>query len=239
MLIVLISFIIASITFGSIYYYFGIIGAIVPSLFIFALTYWLIYKKISNLLEKNMQIIQKLLQKGEYDNAIILLKQIQIQYSKWQFFTKKILNSQIGSIYYVQKKFKKSKPFLIDGFEKSWISMAMLGVLYYNNKDFKIMDDIFKKAIKYSSKQSLLWSTWAYCQWKTGDSELAINTLHSAKKKIGEVDKILNNNLLNLQNGKKMKMKAYGEQWYQLHLETHPYSKGAHGGIKRQIKYKK
>ncbi len=239
MLIVLISLITASITFVSIYYYFGIIGAVIPSIFVFALSYWLIYKKISNLLEKNMEIVQKSLQKGEYDASIILLKGIQAQYSKWQFFTKKILNSQIGSIYYVQKKFKQSKPFLINGFEKSWTSMGMLGVLYYNNKDFKSMEDIFKKATKYSPKQGLLWSIWAYCQWKTGDSKSAINTLSFGKKKIGDIDQILNNNLLNLQNSKKMKMKGYGEQWYQMHLETHPYSKGAHGGIKRQIKYKK
>jgi len=238
-LIILISLITAAITFGSIYYYFGIIGAVIPSIFIFAITYWLIYKKVSDLLEKNMQVIQKLLQKGEYDTAIILLKKIQSQYSKWQFFTRKILNSQIGSIYYVQRKFKESKLFLVNGFEKSWISMGMLGALYYTNKDTKSMEDTFKKATKYSPKQGLLWSIWAYCQWKLGNTEVAIEILSSGKKKIGDLDLILNNNLLNLQNGKKMKMKAYGEQWYQMHLEMHPYSKGAQGGIKRQIKYKK
>jgi hypothetical protein len=29
-------------------------------------------------------------------------------------------------------------------------------------------------------------------------------------------------NLLALQNDKKMKMKGYGDQWYALHLEEHP-----------------
>lgn len=239
MLIILISLITASLTFGSIYYYFGIIGAVIPSIFIFVITYWLIYKKVSDILERNMQLIQKLLQKGDYDKAITSLKKIQSKYSKWQFFTKKILNSQIGSIFYVQKKFKQSKPFLVNGFEKSWISMGMLGSLYYINKDIESMENTFKKATKYSPKQGLLWSMWAYCQWKSGNSELAISILSSGKKKIGDIDPILNNNLLNLQNDKKMKMKAYGEQWYQMHLEIHPYSKGAQGGTKRQIKYKK
>ena len=53
------------------------------------------------------------------------------------------------------------------------------------------------------------------------------NPLDKAEKPIDKPDRaqkrdMLKQNLLSLQNGRKMKMKGYQDQWYQFHLEKMP-----------------
>jgi hypothetical protein len=79
-----------------------------------------------------------------------------------------------------------------------------------------------EKTVRFAEKQGLLWSTWAWLHASNGDAKKAIEILSRGKEKLGESDPHLVQNLLALQNDKKMKMKGYGDQWYALHLEEHP-----------------
>ena len=98
----------------------------------------------------------------------------------------------------------------------------MLAVLACKKKDYAKMDKIFETAARYSPRQGLLWSVWAYCHWKAGHTSKAIDILVSGQKKLGNSDSHLIANLNNLQNNKKMKMNGYGQEWYQFHLEPLP-----------------
>ena len=62
------------------------------------------------------------------------------------------------------------------------------------------------------------------------DRDKAIAVLARGKEALGGKDETLNENLLALQNNKKMKMKKYGEAWYQFHLEQHPAMRQAQRG---------
>jgi hypothetical protein len=110
-----------------------------------------------------------------------------------------------------------------------WDSKLMLACLLSGevgakkkNGDMKAVDELLERVTKYSPKQGLLYSTWAWLHWKAGQRDKAIEILARGKDVLGESDPHLTANLLALQNDKKMKMKGYGEVWYTFQLEQHP-----------------
>jgi hypothetical protein len=80
------------------------------------------------------------------------------------------------------------------------------------------MIETFEKATSVNKKESLLWSLYAYCLEKIGEKDKAVEALEKGIKK-GAADDCLLANLEALNSGKKMKMMAYGDLWYQFHLE--------------------
>ena len=201
---------------------FGWGGAIFPALATTSLVFWLLWKKTNAKIEAAVMSAYAELQKGKpvnIDNAIRQLEAAKAKYSKVQIFTASSMDAAIGSILFLKKDFKKAKPYLERAIVRQWEAKAMLGVLHYKKKDFEALDKTFEEAARFSKKQGLLYSAWAWMHWKAGHTEKAIEILARGKEALGESDPHLLANLLNLQNGKKMKMKPYGERWYQFHLE--------------------
>lgn len=222
MWITLISLALASVSFVIVYTIFNAIAAILPALVIFLVTYIYLSKKIASLLEKYMKNIQEDLLKSRMDKAIIALKNIANNYGKWQFFLRASIDGQIGTIYYMLGNYKEARPYLEKAFIRHWVAKAMLALIYYRERKMKKVDEIFTDTTRYVKKAGLLWSVWAYCLWKDGDKERALNILAKGKSYLGDSDPHLSENLLLLQNNKPMKMKAYAEQWYQFQLELSP-----------------
>jgi tetratricopeptide (TPR) repeat protein len=83
------------------------------------------------------------------------------------------------------------------------------------------MEETFEFAVRLSKKEPLLWNVYAYCLDKIKKREKAIEVLGRARKELPN-NKFLIENLVALQNDKKMRMKVYNEQWYQFHLEKPP-----------------
>ncbi|HEY5521858.1 MAG TPA: hypothetical protein VIK21_01625, partial [Desulfuromonadaceae bacterium] len=76
-----------------------------------------------------------------------------------------------------------------------------------------------ERAVQWNSKESLLWSLYAYCMNESGESEKAKEILAKGLKKLPGDEK-LKDNLECLEKGKKMNMRAYGDLWFQFHLES-------------------
>ncbi|MCA9506825.1 MAG: hypothetical protein KC505_00205 [Myxococcales bacterium] len=226
----LISFAVAAVVFGLINFFFGVIGAVVPSLIALIAVFFLISRSLGKKLEHAMKGLQADLMKGQSDKAIITLKNIQSRYGHWQFFLKSTIDGQIGSIYYMKGQFQIAKPFLERAFVRHWVAKAMLALVYYREKKMDKVNEGFRDTTKHVKKAGLLWSLWAYCVWRNGDIQKAISILNQGKNYLGDKDPHLAQNLLSLQNDKKMKMKAYGEQWYQFQLEFSPAQTQARQG---------
>ena len=236
MIILLISLLLGVVSFLTIYMIFGIIAAVFPFFVVFILSYLGLSKIVSKRVELLMIEVQREIQRQNIDYSIDMLLRIKKRFSKWQFFMKNIVNGQIGSIFYMRQKYKKAQPYLEKSFSRHWVARVMLGIIYFRKKKYAKMNSVFELASKYSSKQGLLWSVWAYCLVRIGEQNKAIDILLKGKKKMGNVDNCLNQNLINLQNKKKMKMRSYGEQWYQFNLEsTSKYHK--RGNIIKYYKY--
>ena len=212
--------------------FLGWVGGILPGLVVMGGVYWFFSKRISRQLEAAMFKVQKELQKGpkNIDRAIAMLEEVKAKVGGWQFLAKGSIDGQIGTILFMRKDFDRARPYLERAIVQHWHAKAMLAVLQAKKKDFAAVEATLSKAARYNSKQGLLYSLWAYLLWKNNDTEGAIRVLNQGKGVLGEADPILLQNLLALQNGKKMKMKGYGDQWYQFHLEQHPQVKKAQRG---------
>ena len=212
----------AALVFAVLYNFFGVIGAILPALVVLVASFFLISRALAKKLESRMAGLQEDLMKNQTDRAINTLKDIQKRYGNWQFFLKSSIDGQIGSIYYMKGQFQTAKPYLERAFVRHWVAKAMLALIYYRERKMNKMEEVFDSTTKLVKKAGLLWSLWAYCVWRNGDTERAINILAKGKDILGDADPHLAANLLSLQNSKRMKMKSYGEQWYQFQLEMTP-----------------
>jgi tetratricopeptide (TPR) repeat protein len=209
--------------------FIGPIGAVLPGLVVGIGVYFLLVRQVNKLLQQQMQGLQALLMNKNIEGALALLEALKQKYGKWIFLLKSQLDGQIGSIHYLKKDFEKARPYLEKSFVRMWDSKLMLACLVSgevgpNKKkgDLKAVDELLERVAKYSPKQGLLYSTWAWLHWKAGQRDKAIEILARGKDVLGESDPHLSANLLALQNDKKMKMKGYGEVWYTFQLEQHP-----------------
>jgi tetratricopeptide (TPR) repeat protein len=144
----------------------------------------------------------------------------------WQFGIRSQVDTQIGVIHFLQQDFKKAQPFL----ERSltlghWLGGAMLGVIQYKRKDNEAMRKTFDVVVKRAKGQSLPWNLYAYLLMQLGDRDGAQKVLVQALKKTKNDSKV-QDALLAVQNGKRINMRAYKEQWYQFHLERPPQQQG-------------
>ena len=158
------------------------------------------------------------LQGQRFEKAIRELKDA-LQYGKWQIYVDGQLNSQIGMIYYMKRDFSNAFPYLEKSFFKNWAAMAMLAICYMKRQKKDKMIAAFDKALTGSPKESLLWNLYAYCLNECGETTKAKAVIEKGLKKMPG-DAPLKENLENLSQGKKMKMRNFGDMWFQFHLES-------------------
>ncbi|MBI5190633.1 MAG: hypothetical protein HZA22_08145 [Nitrospirae bacterium] len=198
------------------YYQWGLVGA---TLSFFGLNYFLAKRVIAKV-EALMAQVTKELQAQKFDKAIKTLKS-GYPLGNWQFFVKAQLDAQIGVIYYLMKDDDEAFNYLKQGFNKHWMAMGMLAILYMKKKDLKMMTETFEKAVKSSPKEGMLWNLYAYCVLKEGDRDKALEILARGLAKIPGDEKLLANQTA-VANKQKMKMRGYGELWLQFYLEKTP-----------------
>ncbi|MFH0925883.1 MAG: hypothetical protein V1872_09710 [bacterium] len=157
------------------------------------------------------------LQKGRIDRAIIILKE-GFRYRRQQPLIASQINAQLGVIYYCKNDYKEAVNYLKKGLSAHYVAQCMLGIIYMKEKKYSEMKKAFDIALRTGRKESIVWSLYAYCLNRIDEKEGAIEVLNKGLKKLKE-DEFIKENLLALQNKKKMKMKAYGDQWRQFMLE--------------------
>jgi tetratricopeptide (TPR) repeat protein len=205
------------------------VGSILPALVVGIATYVLLARRTVKQLEGVMGQVQKELAGRRMDKGIALLEAA-FPLARWQFLVASQLHGQIGSLLYVQKKFEEAEPHLKKSFVKMWPARAMLGAQHFRRKEWKEMEDVFDAAIRANKGESLLYATY-------GDRKKAIEVLQRGVNQ-NKSDDRLKTLLTRLQNDKRMKLEAYGEQWWQFWLESPPMMQGPGGGFgPRQVRW--
>ena len=193
-------------------------GGLLIAVALFAAVYLLCVRITMKKVMAAMEAAGKDLQAQRFEKAIRVLKDA-LQYGKWQIFVDGQINSQIGMIYYVKRDFTNAFPHLEKSFFKNWASMAMLAICYMKRQKKALMISTFEKAVQWNPKEALLWNIYAYCLNESGETTKAREVLQKGLKKLPS-DAHLKDNLESLQQGKKMKMRNYGEMWFQFQLES-------------------
>ncbi len=195
---------------------YGIVPGIIAQIAVFI---YLARKSIAEV-ERVMKEGQALVEKKKVDQGIEIM-QSAYPAARKQIFLESQIDGQIGLILYASKRFDESEPYLKRSFKKNWMPRAMLGVLYYKRKKYDEMKEVFEEAVMANKKQALLWNLYAYCMWKQGNRDAAIDILVRAKEHLDKDEKT-DKNLKALQNNKKMKMRGWNMLWYQFHLDRPP-----------------
>lgn len=166
------------------------------------------------------------------EQAIAIMSQA-YPLARQQFGIKSQIDGQIGIIYFLQREFGRAQPYLTRSLLFGhWMGGAMLGVIQYKKKDVAGMRRTFQTVLRKAKKQGLAHNLYAYLLLQVGDRDGAQKVLTDAAGQAG-ADPRVKENLLALQNGRKMKMRGYNEQWYQFHLERPPVMQQPQQGSSR------
>jgi len=193
-------------------------GSLMIALVVLSAVFYLFSRITMKKVMAAIEIAGKDIQGQRFEKAIRELKDA-LQYGKWQIYVEGQLHSQIGMIYYMKRDFANAFPHLEKSFFKNWAAMAMLAISYMKRQKKEKMISTFEKAVQWNAKESLLWSLYAYCLNETGEVTKAKEILEKGLKKLPG-DAHIQENLEQLKQGKKMKMRGYGDLWYQFHLEN-------------------
>jgi tetratricopeptide (TPR) repeat protein len=192
-------------------------GASLAGILLFTVTFLLLarftFKKVGALLET----AQKDLQAGRVEKAVKTLES-GYKYAPWQFYIRQQLDAQIGTILYLKRDFAAAFEYLQKALVRHWVAMGMLGVCYMKRNKPGKMIETFDKATAATRKEPLLWNLYAYCLERVGEKDKAIAVMEKGLKRT-KGDERLQGNLEALREGRKMKMKVYGDLWLQFHLE--------------------
>lgn len=193
-------------------------GSLMIAVVIFTAVFFLFSRITMKKVMAAIETAGKDIQGQRFEKAIRELKDA-LQYGKWQIYVEGQLHSQIGMIYYMKRDFSNAFPHLEKSFFKNWAALAMLAISYMKRQKKEKMISTFEKAVQWNAKESLLWSLYAYCLNETGEVTKAKAVLEKGLKKLpGDIH--IQENLEQLKQGKKMKMRGYGDLWYQFHLEN-------------------
>lgn len=181
-----------------------------------ALFIWL-GRKVQGELEKIFNRAAELLKKQQFDKAVEVMKE-GYGFARRQFLVKGTIDGQIGMVQFLRKKNAEAEPLLRSASPQHYIAKAMLAILQWKRGEAGTARTTFEAALKSGKKESLLYAVYAYVLVEMKDRSHAIEVLNRGLKVCKDDDRLLTNRNL-LQNNKAMKMKVYGEQWYQFLLE--------------------
>ncbi len=174
-------------------------------------------RKVQEQLEKIFTRAGELLKKQHFDAAIEVMKE-GYKLGPRQFLVRGSIDGQIGVVQYLRKKNEEAEPLLQSASMQHYVAKAMLGILQWKRGEKKKAKQTFELALKSGKKESLLYGVFAYVLNEMKERDAAIAVLNRGLKICKDDERLLSNRSL-LQNGKSMKMKVYGEQWYQFMLE--------------------
>lgn len=188
---------------------FGLVGG--GALFV-----WL-GRKVQARLEGIFQRAGELLKKQKFDQAIEVMKE-GYAFSRQQFLVKGSIDGQIGVVQYMRGKKEEAEPLLASASMQHYIAKAMLAILQWKRGEKKAAKETFDLCLKTAKKESLLYGVYAFVLNEMGERDAAVEILNKGLKVCKDDERLITNRNL-LQNGKAMKMKVYGEQWYQFLIE--------------------
>jgi predicted Zn-dependent protease len=174
-------------------------------------------KRVRDELESTFMQAHEQLKRQQWEPAIRTM-QSGYRLSSWQFLVKGSIDGQIGMVQYLRNKHAEAEPLLKSASMNHYIAKAMLAILQWKRRETKLAKETLDLAIRSGRKESILYALYAYLLNEMKDREAAVEVINRGLKFCKDDERLLANRTL-LQNKKPMKMKLYGEQWYQFMIE--------------------
>lgn len=193
---------------------------IVLGLVVFVVSFIVISRRVAKRVEPQFQQIQKQIQAGNTQLAVKRLEEM-LPLARWQVLLKGQLYAQLGSLCFTIGQEAKAFEYLNKASRRSADGQLFLASLHSRNKETEKAHQVLEGAIRYNKKQLILYHVYAWLLARDGDRDAAIEQLLRAQK-VEKGNEDTKDNLLRLQNGKKMNMKRFGMAWYGLQFEKLP-----------------
>ncbi len=191
--------------------------AFLPAFALGGVVYWLLARHHSKAVEGLMGELQREIQQRRIPNAIKMLKGA-YPHTRWVFMLRGQIDGQIGTLKFIDKDFDGALPLLEQAWIKHWPAKGMLASYWFRRHKADKALEILDKTISANKKEPILYAIKAFMQVKLKDPDGARATLVVGKEKCPS-NQPLSDNLMRLQNGEKLRMSDFGEQWWQFHLE--------------------
>jgi predicted Zn-dependent protease len=179
--------------------------------------YFYLARRSKSQLEAIFERAAESLKKQQFDAAIAVMKE-GYTLARQQFGVRGSIDGQIGVIQYIRRKNDEAEPLLKSASMAHYIAKVMLAILQWKRGEKALAKKTFDLALKAGRKESLLYGVYAYVLNEMSERNAAIEVLNRGLKACKGDERLLANRSL-LQNNKAMKMKLFGEQWYQFMLE--------------------
>lgn len=204
---------------------------VVPGIFAAGGALWYLARKVLQDVNRRMMRVQEILTpknptargpmaqtKPRFDDAIVVLRD-GLKWKRYLPFVAPQIESQIGTLYYLDKRWDDAERHLKIGTMRNWVGMAMLASIHYRRKRYDEMKAAFEKAARWSPREALLWNLWAWLLNGQGDRDGAIAVLVRGLAFVKN-DERTKRNLESLQNGGGVKLRSWDMMWYQFHFEV-------------------
>ncbi len=207
---------------------FSWLAVMIPAVLALGGSFVLLGRRTAKKLRAVGEAAQKEVQARRVPQAIKVFEQ-SFPLARWHFFVDNELHANIGILHYVSEDFDKARPHLEKSLRQNWLARAMLACIHFRAKDYAAMEQKFEEAVKSGKKEALAWAAYAWCLMRIDQRDKALKVLIRAVAANPTDDK-LKTSLTQVQNDKKLKMRAYTPQWYQFLLERPPPEMGGMGG---------
>ncbi len=209
----------------------GSILAVVFGLTVFVL----ISRGLAKRFEPRFLHAQKQLQSGATSLAMKTLEEL-LPLGRWQVMLTGQIYAQMGILAYGAENDDLAVEYLEKSALRAPDARMALAAIYFRRKNTSKAFEAMDIAIRGSKKQMLPYHVYAWMLHKNGETDKAIDQLQRSLK-VESGNEASKENLLRLQNNRKLLMKRFGMQWYALKLEKPPasmrqYQPGTHRGTR-------
>ncbi len=196
----------------------------------FVAVWFIIGRRLKSQLAPVMAQVQQHAQAGNVPLALNALETL-LPLGRWVPMLTGQIYAQMGMLAYQQsmgpnsgRAAEKAFDYLQKGSRRSPEGQVLLAVLYHRTKkDLEMALSVLEAAGPFNRRSVYLFTVHAWILNKEGRKDEAVAVLNRLllKEKDNELAK---DNLLRIQNGKKLNMKDFGMQWYMLMYEKPPQS---------------
>lgn len=189
-----------------------LIAGILPAMLGAGLAYVLLARRTGRRLQAVVDHVGQLLRKERPAEAMRVLEGAR-SLGRWQFLVSSQLHSQMGGLAYMQRDFDTAREHLSQAWSRDWAAQGMLATIDFREKRIDQAVERLEKASGAGRKQPVFWALYTYVLVKSGRREQALDVLARGRKILedNEALKTLQNAV---SNRRRLKMKAFGQQWY-------------------------
>jgi predicted Zn-dependent protease len=205
---------------GGYHWFWGVLFTVILAIVIWVL----IARRIGKRLQPAMEQVQRQMQQQHFQLAYQSLEDM-LPMCKWIPLLKGQLLAQMGMLSLHMGQKDRGVELLEGASLKNADARLMLACIRYRDGEANRAIEVLKLTAKISKKHPLLHNTYAWMLHKAGKNDEAQAALASFLKKNAK-SAPTKENMLRLQNNKRMSMTGFAEQWYALGLEQPPQTMG-------------